>query len=417
MTAAPVADDDLKSVDQHLADLLSGVGPIAPLDLQLLDAHGCILSESVVSEVDLPRFDNSAVDGYAVRLRDVENASPSTPAQLPVVGDIAAGSRPTYTVQPGMSVRIMTGAPVPPGAEAVVPLEWTDGGIATVSITQAPKAGNSVRHQGEDVKTGQTVLDAGTRLGPGQLGLLAAVGRDRVLVRPRPRVVIISTGSELVEPGAPTEPGQIHESNSYILTTAAREAGALAFRVGIVPDDDRSLMNAIEDQLIRADLVLTSGGVSVGAYDVVKEVLSRLGTVRFERVAMQPGKPQGYGTVGPDQTPIITLPGNPVSSYVSFEVFVRPVIRRMLGVEPLHRPVVRATCQQPMRSQPGKRQFARGWLDVSDGRYVVRPVGGHGSHLVGDLAHSNCLIVVPEAVTEVSEGGTVEVMVRERRLS
>jgi len=415
--SAPIAEDALKSVDQHLADVLSGIRPIAPLDLQLLDAHGCILAESVVADVDLPRFDNSSVDGYAVRLADVAKASPSTPAQLPVVGDIAAGSRPTYTVQPGMSVRIMTGAPVPPGAEAVVPLEWTDGGIATVTITQAPQAGNSVRRQGEDVKTGQVVLDAGTRLGPGQLGLLAAVGRDRVVVRPRPRVVILSTGSELVEPGSPLEPGQIHESNSYILTTAAREAGATAFRVGIVPDDDRSLMNAIEDQLIRADLVLTSGGVSVGAYDVVKEVLSRLGTVRFERVAMQPGKPQGFGTVGPDNTPIITLPGNPVSSYVSFEVFVRPVIRRMLGVEPLHRPVVRATCLQAMTSVPGKRQFARAWLDVADGRYVVRPVGGHGSHLVGDLAHSNSLVVVPEDVTEVPEGGTVEVMVLERRLS
>ena len=219
------------------------------------------------------------------------------------------------------------------------------------------------------------VLEAGTRLGPGQLGLLAAVGRDRVVVRPRPRVVILSTGSELVEPGAPTAPGQIHESNSYILTTAAREAGAIAFRVGIVPDDDRSLMNAIEDQLIRADLVLTSGGVSVGAYDVVKEVLCRLGTVAFETVAMQPGKPQGFGTIGPDSTPIITLPGNPVSSYVSFEVFVRPVIRRMLGVEPLHRPVVRAVCEGAMTSPAGKRQYARAWLGV-DRRPLRRASGG-----------------------------------------
>jgi molybdopterin molybdotransferase len=416
-SAPDLGDEGLKGVDQHLADLLGAVSPIAPLDLQLLDAHGCILAEPVVADVDLPRFDNSAVDGYAVRLADVESASESTPAQLPVVGDIAAGSRPTYTVQPGMSVRIMTGAPVPPGAEAVVPLEWTDGGIASVTITKAPRPGNSVRRQGEDVKTGQTVLEAGTRLGPGQVGLLASVGRDRVMVRPRPRVVIISTGSELVEPGSPTEPGQIHESNSYLLTTAAREAGALAFRVGIVPDDDRSLMNAIEDQLIRADLVLTSGGVSVGAYDVVKEVLSRLGTVRFDRVAMQPGKPQGFGTVGPDSTPIITLPGNPVSSYVSFEVFVRPVIRRMLGVEPLHRPVVRASCLERLTSQGGKRQYLRAWLDVAEGRYVVRPVGGPGSHLVLGLAHANALLVVPEDVTEVPEGGPVEVMVLERRLS
>jgi len=407
----------MKSVDQHIEDILAGVEVIAPLDLQLLDAHGCILAEDVVADHDLPMFDNSSMDGYAVRLDDVASASETDPVQLPVIGDIAAGAPPTYTVQSGMSVRIMTGALVPPGAEAVVPLEWTDGGIAGVSVTRAPTAGQHIRRRGEDVTTGQVILEAGTRLGPGQLGLLAAVGRDRVVVRPRPRVVIISTGSELVEPGSPTEPGQIHESNSYILTTACREAGAVAFRVGIVPDDDRSLMNAIEDQLIRADLVLTSGGVSVGAYDVVKEVLSRLGTVTFGTVAMQPGKPQGYGTIGPDATPIITLPGNPVSSYVSFEVFVRPVIRRMLGVEPLHRPVVRAVCTEGFGSPEGKRQYARGWLDVADGRYVVKLVGGPGSHLVGDLAHSNCLIVIPDAVTAVTDGGTVEVMVLERRLS
>ena len=410
-------EDGLKTVDQHLADILGSVEPIAPLDLQLLDAHGCILSETVTADVDLPQFDNSSVDGYAVRVADAGSASPSSPVQLPVVGDVAAGAPSAYTVQPGLCVRIMTGAPVPPGADAVVPLEWTDRGLAAVSITQAPEPGANIRRRGEDVGAGQAVLEAGTRLGPGQLGLLAAVGRDRVTVRPRPRVVIVSTGSELVEPGMRTTAGQIHESNSYMLTTAARESGALAFRVGIVPDDARSLMNAIEDQLIRADLVLTSGGVSVGAYDVVKEVLSRLGTVSFERVAMQPGKPQGFGTIGPDSTPIITLPGNPVSSYVSFEVFVRPVIRRMLGVEPLHRPVVRALCQQAFRSPAGRRQYMRGWLDVVDGRYVARPVGGAGSHLIAGLAHANALIVVPEDVTEVAEGSPVEVMVLERRLS
>ena len=407
----------LKSVDQHLDDILAGIEPVASLDLQLLDAHGCILAEAVLADHDLPMFDNSSMDGYAVRLSDVASASESSPVQLPVIGDIAAGARPAYTVQSGMSVRIMTGALVPPGADAVVPVEWTDGGIAGVTITRAPREGQHIRRRGEDVRQGQVILEAGTRLGPGQLGLLAAVGRDRVLVRPKPRVVIISTGSELVEPGTPTEPGQIHESNSYILTTAAREAGAVVFRVGIVPDDDRSLMNAIEDQLIRADLVITSGGVSVGAYDVVKEVLSRLGTVTFETVAMQPGKPQGFGTIGPDSTPIITLPGNPVSSYVSFEVFVRPIIRRMLGVEPLHRPVVRAVCTEGFSSPEGKRQYARGWLGVEEGRYVVRPVGGPGSHLVGDLAHSNCLIVVPETVGSVPDGGTVEVMVLERRMT
>jgi molybdopterin molybdotransferase len=405
----------MKNVDQHLADILSQIEPIAPLDLQLLDAHGCMLAEAVVSEVDLPPFDNSSMDGYAVRVADVAGASETSPVKLPVVGDIAAGSQAAYTVQPGLSVRIMTGAPVPTGAEAVVPLEWTDGGIAGVSITQPPAPGANIRRRGEDVRVGDLVLDVGTRLGPGQLGLLAAVGRDRVKVRPRPRVVILSTGSELVEPGQPMTSGQIHESNSYILTTAAREAGAIAFRVGIVKDDPRQLMDTIEDQLIRADLVMTSGGVSVGAYDVVKEVLSRLGTVTFERIAMQPGKPQGFGTVGPDATPIITLPGNPVSAFVSFEVFVRPMIRRMLGVETLARPVVSARCVGGLTSPAGKRQYARGWLDVVDGHYVVKPVGGQGSHLVGDLAHSNSLIVIPEDVTQVPDGAGVDVMVLERR--
>ena len=408
---------ELKSVDQHLTDILAGIHPVAPLQLQLLDAHGYILAEDVAADVDLPPFDNSSVDGYAVRYADLAGATSASPVSLPVVGDVAAGSQAAYTVQPGLCVRIMTGAPVPVGADAVVPLEWTDGGIATVVIDKAPDPGAHIRRTGEDVRTGTSVLTAGTRLGPGQIGLLAAVGRDRVVVRPRPRVVVISTGSELVEPGSRAGAGQIHDSNSYILTSSAREAGALAFRVGIVPDDDRSLMNAIEDQLIRADLVLTSGGVSVGAYDVVKEVLTRLGTVAFETVAMQPGKPQGYGTIGPDNTPIITLPGNPVSSYVSFEVFVRPVIRRMLGVEPLHRPTVRALCEEAFSSPAGKRQYMRGWLDVVDGRYVVRPVGGAGSHLVAGLAHSNALIVVPEPVTEVPAGGSIEVMVLERRLS
>ncbi|MDP9418345.1 MAG: molybdopterin molybdotransferase MoeA [Actinomycetota bacterium] len=405
----------MKRVEDHLADVLAGVVPLEPLDVQLLDAHGCVLAEDVVAPADLPGFDNSSVDGYAVRLADVADASPDSPAVLPVVGDIAAGSRSAYRVQEGFTARIMTGAPVPAGAEAIVPVEWTDGGVATVQITREPQPGQHVRRQGEDVQAGEKVLTAGTRLGPPQISLLAAVGRARAVVRPRPRVVVISTGSELVEPGQPIGFGQLYESNSFVLTAAAREAGAVGYRVGNVPDDPRTVLAAIEDQLIRADLVVTSGGVSAGAYDVVKEVLTRLGTVRFDKVAMQPGMPQGFGTIGPDRTPILTLPGNPVSAYVSFEVFVRPVIRRMLGVEPLHRPTVRAVVTEPFGSPAGKRQYARAWLDQEGERAVVRPVGGSGSHLVGDLAHANALIVVPEEVTHVPAGGTVNVMVLERR--
>jgi molybdopterin molybdotransferase len=314
-------------------------------------------------------------------------------------------------------MRIMTGAPIPPGADAVVPVEWTDGGVAQVSIRQPAPVGAHVRPAGGDVRAGQTVLTAGTRLGPPQLGLLAAVGRDRVVCRPKPRVVVLSTGSELVEPGNPLLPGQISESNSFMLATAAKEAGAVAFRVGTVRDDPRGLLDAIEDQLIRADLVITTGGVSAGAYDVVKQVLQRLGTVTFDKVAMQPGMPQGFGTVGPDSTPIFTLPGNPVSAYVSFEVFVRPALRKLLGVEPLYRPTVSAVCATAMTSPAGKRQFARAQLSVEEGRYVVRPMSGQSSHLINDLAHANCLVVIPEDTTEVPAGSAVTVMVLERRLS
>ncbi len=407
----------MRSVDEHLAGVLAAVAPLAPFALQLLDAHGCTLAEDIVAGWDLPPFDNSAMDGYAVRLADVADASESSPARLPVVGDIAAGSISVNTIQPGLTARIMTGAPLPTGAEAVVPVEWTDRGVATVQITRPPTPGQHIRRQGEEVRAGTTVLRAGTRLGPAQIGLLAAVGRANVVVRPRPRVVVLSTGSELVEPGAQVGPGQITDSNSFMLTTAAREAGAIAYRVGIVPDEPRRLLERIEDQLVRADLVVTSGGVSVGAYDVVKEVLGRLGTVAFTRVAMQPGMPQGFGVIGSDRTPIFTLPGNPVSSYVSFEVFVRPALRRMLGVEPLHRPTLPAVCREGLSSPPGRRQYVRARLNGSGGRHVVAPVGGPGSHLVAQLAQANALVVVPEEVTVVAPGDVVQAMVLERRQS
>ena len=407
--------DDLKSVDAHLSDVLSAVEVLAPLDLTLLDAHGCVLAEDITSTHPLPPFDNSAMDGYAVRASDVASASETSPVTLPVVGDVAAGSVTPYTVQPGLCVRIMTGAPLPPGADAVVPLEWTDGGIAQVVIRRAAEVGQHIRPAGEDVSPGTMVLSTGAHLGAAQVGLLAAVGRDRVSVRPRPRVVVLSTGSELVDPGQPLTTGKIPDSNSTLLTAAASEAGAIAFRVGIVPDDPRVLIDTLEDQLIRADLVVTSGGVSVGAYDVVKEALGRIGEVKFERVAMQPGMPQGFGRIGPDKTPFFGLPGNPVSAYVSFEVFVRPAIRRMLGVEPLSRPTVRARLTSSITSPPGKRTFARAWVTVEKGEYVVRPVGGSGSHLIASLAGANSFVVVPEATTELEAGAVVTTMLLERR--
>ncbi len=404
----------LKSVDAHLEHILSVARPLAELELTLLDAHGSVLAEDVTAEFPLPPFDNSAMDGYAVRSQDVAAASESSPVVLPVVGDVAAGSTTPYTVQPGLCVRIMTGAPMPPGADAVVPVEWTDGAAdGTVRIYRTPDEGGHIRRTGEDVRAGQLLLSAGTLLGARQIGLLAAVSRDLVAVRPSPRVVVISTGSELVEPGVEPEPGKIPDTNGYTLAAAAREAGAVVYRVGVVADDAKLLLDTIEDQLIRADLLVTTGGVSVGAYDVVKEALSGLGTVEFGRVAMQPGMPQGFGVVGPDETPIFTLPGNPVSAYVGFELFVRPAIRRLLGHQKdLHRPVIEAVCVEGFKSPPGKRQFARGVLGQAeaDGRIEVRPAGGSGSHLMGGLAQANCLISVPEDQTRVEVGELVSVI-------
>lgn len=403
------------SVTAHLERILSVIEPLAPLDLGLMDAHGCVLIEDVVAREPLPGFDNSAVDGYAVRGEDVAAASEFTPVFLPVTGDVAAGPASPLRVQPGLCVRIMTGAMVPAGADTVIPLEWTDGGVATVRIVRAPALGANIRRSGEDVVAGETVLAAGTHLGAVQVGLAAAVGRARLVVRPRPRVVVVSTGSELTEAGSQLTPGRIVDSNSPALTAAAIEAGAIAYRVGIVPDDARTLAATLEDQLVRADVLVTSGGVSVGAYDVVKEVLSQLGTVAFDRVAMSPGMPQGFGTIGVDSTPVFGLPGNPVSALVSFEAFVRPALRKMLGATPIERPRVRAVTTKALTSPPGKRSFLRVWLEVKKGAYVVTPVSGAGSHLLAGLARANALAIVPEDVEKVPSGDPVEVLVLERR--
>ncbi len=441
----------LWSVDEHLADVLGAVRPLEPIELQLLDAQGCVLVEDVTVPVALPPFDNSSMDGYAVRTADVQGASEEFPAVLTVIGDVAAGSGELPTVGPGEAARIMTGAPLPPGAEAVVPVGGTGGGAAAgmtpasaapeqaggeVRVHRAAEARAHVRARGSDVQAGDLALAAGTVLGPPQIALLAAIGRGTVRVRPRPRVVVLSTGSELVQPGEPLTAGTIYDSNSFALAAAARDAGAIAYRVGAVADDADTLRSTIEDQLIRADLLVTTGGVSVGAYDVVKEALSSVGSsspsgssgsgdgdgdadpdvdatrIDFRKLAMQPGKPQGFGTIGPDHTPLLALPGNPVSSYVSFELFVRPAIRALMGLpeSEVRRPSVRAVLKadKALGSPAGRRQFLRGTYDAETG--TVSPVGGSGSHLIAALAHADSLMVVPEDVTSVEPGTELEVV-------
>jgi molybdopterin molybdotransferase len=304
----------------------------------------------------------------------------------------------------------MTGARVPTGCDAVVPYEWTDRGVAKVRITRAPTQHQHIRVAGDDVVEGDQLLEHGTVLGPRHLGLLAAVGRSTVRCRPRPRVVVISTGSELRDPGSSLGHDSIYDGNSYLLAAAARAAGAIAYRVGIVPDDPRTFTDALSDQLVRADLVVTSGGVSEGDFDVVKEALSSLGSVWFGGVAMQPGKPQGFGTIGEDQTPIFTLPGNPVSAYVSFETFVLPAIRRMMGKLPYSRPLTRARLTHGLSSPDGKQQMVRAAWESDRGGAFVSPVGGHGSHLLGDLAASNAIVVVPADTTALKAGDMVHVL-------
>src|SRR3954452_12212034 len=402
--------DELVSVEAHRERILSAIDPLPSFDQPLMEAYGLAAAEDVYASVALPGFDNSAMDGYAVAHADVASASDESPVHLPVVGEIGAGQATLLAVSPGTAVKIMTGAPVPAGADSVVPYEWTDRGVANVVSSRSPEKGQHVRPKGQDISVGDLLVEAGRVLGARQIGLLAAVGRASVRSRPRPRVVVLSTGSELREPGSALGRDSIYDGNSFLLAAAARQAGAIAYRVGIVPDQARAFLGALNDQLVRADLVITSGGVSMGDYDVVKEALAPLGTMWFGGVAMQPGKPQGFGTVGEDAVPIVTLPGNPVSSYISFEQFVLPAIRRMMGRAPYTRPEADAVLTHGLRSPDGRRQFARGTLSVVDGRLAVTPVGPQGSHMIGDLAESDALIVVSESVTSVEAGETVTVL-------
>jgi molybdopterin molybdotransferase len=405
----------VKQVDEHLADCLAAVDVLPPLPAALLDALDLVLAERVVSAVALPGFDNSAMDGYAVRVADVAGASAERPVVLPVSADLPAGSAGVEALPPGTVARIMTGAPVPAGAEAVVPVEWTDAGVDKVAVRQVPEAGQFVRRAGGDVRAGELLLRPGVRLTPRHVALLAAVGREQVLVHPRPRVLVLSTGSELTPPGADLVPGHLYDANGYGLVAAALDLGVEARHGGIVPDRAGDVAAALTAAVESADVVITSGGVSAGAYDTVKEVLRERGGVVFDRVAMQPGMPQGFGRLGERQVPIFTLPGNPVSSMVSFEVFVRPVLRKLAGESGLHRATAPAVAGASWSSPAGKRQFVRARLDARDGGVLVAtPVGGQGSHLVADLAEATGLVVVPEGVTEVSAGDPVTCLLLER---
>lgn len=392
----------MRSVDEHRRIVAALLRPARAATVPLAEAQGRPLAAELIAPRALPAFDNSAMDGYAVRAAEIASASQDAPVVLPVAADIPAGRVDGPPLEPGTVHRIMTGAPMPEGADSIVPVEHTDAGVEHVAITVGPTRGRHLRRAGEDVVSGTAVLPAGVTLGPAQLGLLSALGIAEIEVRAPLRVLVLSTGSELIEPGQPLRHGQIHESNGLMLAAAVREAGATAEQRHFVSDDGDEFLSALDDSDV--DLVITSGGVSAGAYEVVKESLADRG-VEFTKVAMQPGMPQGAGQYR--GTPVVTLPGNPVSAMVSFEVFIRPALRAAMGYAASERPRVQVALAEDLTSPQGKRQFRRGALDRASGSVVT--LGPPGSHHLRWMAASDCLLELPEDVTELLAGTQVQV--------
>ncbi|ATE52407.1 MULTISPECIES: gephyrin-like molybdotransferase Glp [Actinosynnema] len=398
----------MRSVDEQLARVIAAAVRPAPVRVAISESQGLLCAEEVVAERALPGFDQAAVDGYAVRSVDVQGAG-EEPVTLPVVGEITAGSRQPRRLQPGQAVRVATGAPLPTLADAVVPLGFTDGHAAKVTVQRPVPSAAFVRRTGEDVQTGDVAVRRGTTIGAAQVGLLAAVGRNKVLVHPRPRVSVISVGEELVDVDRTPGQGQVYDVNSYALAAAARDAGAEVSRVGIQSADPRRLREVVEGRLLLSEVVVVAGGVGGAIGDEVRAALADLGDVDITRVAMHPGSVQGFGRLGPDAVPTFLLPANPMSALVVFEVLVRPLIRAALGKRNPYRRAVSARLLSPLSSTKGRRGFLRAQLlrDEQTGEFLVQPLGQSGAHLLASLAEANCLVMVDEDVTDVAVGEEV----------
>lgn len=391
------------------AEILGSVTALEPRSIAIADALGLVLAEPVVAGEPVPPFANTAMDGYALRAADTQGASESSPARLRVVADLPAGHAPTVPVGPGEAVRIMTGAPIPEGADAIVMVERTQrDGSDGVLVQQAATAGDHLRPAGGDVETGDRVFEAGTVLGPAHLGVISSLGPTAVRAVPKARVGVLSTGDELREGPVELAPGQIRDSNRPMLLAMLADAGCEPVNLGIAHDDEAFVEGVLNDALARCDALITSGGVSVGDYDVVKAVLDRLGVLQWWQVAIKPAKPLAFGLVR--GVPLFGLPGNPVSSHVSFELFARPALRQMMGHTELHRPEVDAIAAAPMPRRPdGKLHLDRVVVHYEDGRYVARRRGPQVSNALAAMAAANGLALLPDG-EGVEAGETVRVM-------
>lgn len=389
--------------------------------MAIAEAQGLMCAEEVVTERPLPGFDQAAIDGYAVRSVDVlgvdagdDGDGAEREVSLPVMGLIEAGAKTPSRLQPRQAARVQTGAPMPTLADAVLPLRWTDGGDSRVRVLRGVRSGAYVRRTGDDVQPGDVAVRSGTIIGAAQVGLLAAVGRERVLVHPRPRLSVMSVGGELVDVSRTPGNGQVYDVNSYALAAAGRDAGAEVNRVGIVDTESKTLRDVVEGQINRNEVLVIAGAVGGTAAESVRAVLSELGDMEVARIAMHPGSVQGFGQLGRDGVPVFLLPANPVSALVVFEVMVRPLIRMSLGKRQPHRRIVQARTLSPITSVAGRKGYLRGQLmrDQDTGEYLVQALGGApgaSSHLLATLAEANCLVVIPHEAEQIRTGEIVDV--------
>ena len=395
------------TVEEARERVLAGFTPLEAKEAPLTEALGRVLAEDALAQASSPPFANSAMDGYALRSADTQSASAQAPVRLRLVGEVPAGSVYAGVAQPGEAIRILTGAPLPDGADAALQQELTEVADGWVTIRQPVAVGTNIRHIGEDVRPGMLLARAGVELGPAEIALLASLGVSPVRVRRRPRVAILATGDELAPLGQPLRPGQIYNSNTPFLIAAVTRAGAEPVALGIAPDRAEAL-RAMLTQAQGYDLILTSGGVSVGDYDRVKQILSEQGAVEFWRVRMRPGKPLAFGHLG--QTPLLGLPGNPVSAAVTFELFGRPAIRRMLGAAQVERPVVTVTLEGDAQRRTDRRQFVRVRLASHAGQLVAHTTGAQDSHLISSLQGASALLIVPEGEGVIRPGETAQAL-------